>query len=146
MTAAALTPGCHSAPADVIATVVAREERVAFLWRLFGGFKASVEQQIVRALTELCGYGTLGAWEFVSLSNGGGYLRPPVKNYVISGPNYMTARVSAEVAGIVASLFALAELRSAYKAEGIFGMRYRQLHEYAASHPQAAAIFLIFER
>jgi hypothetical protein len=53
--------------------------------------------------------------------------------------------VSADVAGIVASLFALAELRFTYRAEGIFGLRYRQLHEYAAAHPQASLIFHYFE-
>ena len=128
-----------------VATVVVGIERCAFLGRLFGGFKHCVERYVVRALTELCGVGTLGAWEFVALSNGGGYLRPPAKLYVISAPNFMNGRVSAEVAGIVASLFALAELRLTYRAEGIFALRYGQLHEYAAAHPQASLIFHYFE-
>jgi len=145
MSAASLASDVEHKSTSISATVVAGHERVAFLGRLFGLFKHSVEQQIVRALTELRGCGTLGVWEFVALTNGGGYLRPPDRLYVISAPNYMTGRVSAEVAGIVASLFALAELRGSYKAEGIFGLRYRQLHEYAAAHPQSALIFHYFE-
>jgi hypothetical protein len=128
-----------------VATVIVGSERSAFLGRLFGGFKHCVERHVVRALTELCGSGTLGPWEFVALSNGGGYLRPPAKLYVISAPNYMQGRVTAEVAGLIASLFALAELRLTYRAEGIFGLRYSQLHEYAAAHPQASLIFHYFE-
>src|SRR4051794_21973975 len=87
----------------ITATVVVGSERGAFLGRLFGGFKHCVERHVVRALTELCGCGTLGAWEFVSLSTGGGYLRPPTKLYGISAPNFMQGSVSADVAGIVAS-------------------------------------------
>jgi hypothetical protein len=128
-----------------VATVITGSERSAFLGRLFGGFKHSVERHVVRALTELCGSGTLGPWEFVALSNGGGYLRPPAKLYVISAPNFMHGRVTAEVAGLIASLFALAELRLTYRAEGIFGLRYSQLHEYAADHPQASVVFHYFE-
>jgi hypothetical protein len=137
--------GLPAIAAASVATVVVGSERVAFLGRLFGGFKHCVERHVVRALTELCGSGTLGPWEFVALSSGGGYLRPPAKLYVISAPNFLHGRASAEVAGIVASLYALAELRFTYRAEGIFGLRYSQLHAYASEHPQASLIFRYFE-
>lgn len=125
----------------VTARVVRGEERAAFLGRLYGGFKEAVERRTVRLLTELCGAGTLGAWQFVALSSGGGYLRPPEKVYCLRAPNYREGCVSAEVAGIVTSLLALADLHTTFRAEGIFGLRYRQLHAYAVAHTQAGEIF-----
>jgi hypothetical protein len=126
-------------------TVVRGCERAAFLGRLVGACEFTLERTVVRAMTALAGRAALGTWEFVALRDGGGYLRPADRTYLREAPHFMSARVSADVAGIVASLFALAELRGSYRAEGIFALRYEQLHRFATQHAEAAVIFRLFE-
>jgi hypothetical protein len=46
-------------------------------------------------------------WEFYDLSNGGCYLAPNRGAYELSAPNGFEATVSADVAGLIASLYAL---------------------------------------
>lgn len=81
-----------------------------------------------------------GYWEFYRTSNGGFFMAPghdgSPMTFKMESPNGKECEVSREVAGIVATLFALCDLHQFLKVEDA----YHRLHHYAADHPEAAAI------
>jgi len=124
----------------VTAAVVSGCERIAFLGRLFGGFKYTVEARVYATFEDLSPRAPRGVWQFVQLSNGGGYLRPVVDKCRLSTRTQWFAPVSADVAGVVTTIAALEVLRRQYRAEGIFGMRLSQLRDFARTHQEGAVI------
>lgn len=78
-----------------------------------------------------------GYWEFYELSNGGWYMAPSGhRTYQMHWDgNYYEGSMSADAAGITASLFALCELANATRADRLIEA-YHLLREYAIEHPE----------
>jgi len=87
-----------------------------------------------------------GYWHFYTLSNGGFYLAPALESHmrVAVAGNWFEGELSADAAGIVATLFALCQL--AADAQGtdagdLLIDRYYFLRDFAAEHAEGPAIF-----
>lgn len=124
----------------IIATLVADEDRLAFLPTLFGRYFMHVESSVYTWMRELCqDYGG-GYWEFVALSNAAGYMRPQTGPWVVDvDGNGFRGTLSGDAAGIVVTLFALSHLSFRFPDTEL-GEIYHRLLGYAKQHPDAGKI------
>lgn len=124
----------------IIATLVAEQDRLAFLPTLFGRLMMHVESGIYDWMRQLCPDYDGGYWEFVALSNGGGYLRSAGGPWVleVSG-NGFRGTLSGDAAGMVVTLFALSHLSFRFP-ESDLGANYHRVLEFAKQHPEAGKI------
>ena len=83
-----------------------------------------------------------GYWDYFKLSNGGFYMAPRTskKFRVLVAGNYFEGELSADAAGIVATLYALCELANRTASDRIVDL-YHLLRDYASEHPDAGQIF-----
>jgi hypothetical protein len=125
----------------VTATLVPEDERLdvlPYFFNLVGimNFENALYDWMARLSEGYAG----GYWEFYRTSNGGFFMAPghhgSPMTFKMESPNGRECAVSREVAGIVASLFALCEMHQFLKVEDAYHM----LHHYAADHKEAAAI------
>jgi hypothetical protein len=91
-------------------------------------------------MARLCPQYDGGFWNFVELSNGGAYLAPTGRDLYemrVDGNGFADV-VDADVAGIVATLFAL----NGMLWRGFHGLtpKYDQLMDFACRHPSSDAI------
>ena len=129
---------------DVItATLVPDAKRLDFLPSLFGTRLMMRGEGLVydwmgRLCPDYCG----GYWEFYRLSNGAGYLVPrcagPVR-IAVDG-NGFSGSMSADAAGIVATLFALCDLAAQVRDDAVIDL-FHGLRDFAAEHAEMALIF-----
>lgn len=126
------------------ATIVPDDHRENFLPALFGRRLLIVAENTVYSTMErLCplDYGG-GFWNFYEQGGKPLFLAPGSdKRFRISGEiTGFQGEVSADAAGIIATLFAFSHLsfkvQSDHLAEG-----YERLYTYAVDHPEAASIF-----
>lgn len=148
------TPGVRlsgdASHATITATLVSDEARLQFMSRQFALNAIKVEAAIytwMKKLTE--GVYAGGLWEFIELSNGGGYLRPPpgpqrrpdgtVGGYrlCIEG-NYFDDIVTADAAGVIVTLFALNNLL--WASNQALALPYDRVLEFVAYHPERVLI------
>lgn len=87
-----------------------------------------------------------GFWNYYTLTNGGFYMAPATDKalrLVVAG-NWFEGELSADAAGIVATLFALgqiaAEIQGTAEADALID-RYHFLRDFAAEHVEAGLIF-----
>lgn len=130
----------------VTAVQVGDENRMAFLPTYFGPrLMMHGEGLVYRWMRRLSGGYNGGFWNFYELTNGGFYMAPEVGLLQVEvAGNYFSGEMSADAAGIVATLFALGQL-----AEETQGMDecdtlidcYHWLREYAGTHAEAARIY-----
>ena len=131
----------------VTASRVLDNQRVNFLPTYFGGRSFMLGEPLVYAwLDRLSVDYNGGQWDFFELSNGGFYMAP-----VMPGPlrievhgNYYSGTVSADAAGVIATLFALGQLAAEVTDADECGPlidHYHQLLEFADSHAEGGAIF-----
>lgn len=118
------------------------EERLAFLPELFGNshFMAG-ESQVYHWMGRLCEKYRGGFWDFYTVP-GGGFLalsRPGKMELSFAG-NHFEGELSAEAAGIVATLYALNTLANQTGDESLID-RYYALREFAKGHAEADLIF-----
>ena len=125
----------------ITATRVADADRIRFLPAVFGRHMLAVEAVVYHVMGNLCREYSGGYWEFMRLSNGGGYLRPPRGSFTIESPNGYAGTVSCDAIGIIVTLFALSELSFEPRATETLARRYHQLREYALDHQEASDIF-----
>lgn len=131
----------------VIATIVPQCQRLAFLPKYFGASLVMIEAeaQVFRHLSSLCPEYQGAYWECYELSNGGLYMAPRLPGTLslhVEGNGYSGA-MSADAAGIVATLFALSYLSFKYQdvSEGErCGDHYHRLRDFASDHPEARLI------
>lgn len=97
-------------------------------------------------LRRLCERYNGAYWHYYTLSDGGFYLAPDLAERLeieVDG-NGFRGELSADAAGIVATLFALgqlaAEIAGTDAADALID-RYHFLRGFAAGHPEAAAIY-----
>lgn len=135
--------------APIQGTLVAEDERMDFLPAFFGKRLMMRGEALVYAwMGSLCDDYIGGMWDFFKLSNGGFYMAPQIQERLkiqVVG-NWFDGEVSADAAGIIATLFALGQIcaESDDEGEGEAAKRFYQLHRrllaYAAEHPEAAQI------
>ncbi len=124
-------------------TLLADQQRLNFLPRHFGRQMMAVEQNLYTRLSELSSDYTGGYWNFYDLSNGGCYLAPtaPERMRIVVQGNDFEGTMSADAAGITATLFTLSELSFRFQRAEVLGTRFHQLRDFAADHAEAGLIF-----
>lgn len=135
-----LTAGAGGAAA-ITASVVPDHRRPGFLPQHFGARAVlTFEVSVYAWMARLCPQYDGGFWNFVELSNGGACRAPAGRDLYamrVEG-NGFEAVVDADVAGIVATLFALdAMLRRRF--DGL-AQQYDQLMDFACRHPSSDVI------
>ncbi|MBY0365420.1 hypothetical protein CDN99_15545 [Roseateles aquatilis] len=125
----------------ITASVVPDAKRMQFLPSQFGLVgMLRVEMSIYAWMQNLCPAYNGGHWNFIELSNGGGYMVPTcAESFDLSvDGNGFEGRVSADAAGLIATTFAL----NALIWQGLDRLtdKYKQLIEFISHHPEQAAI------
>lgn len=125
------------------ATLVPEDRRLNFLPALFGLNRLIVAENTLYGLMDRLSpdYGG-GAWDFYELDGKPLYLAPTSKpRFRMSWPdNGYQGEVSADAAGIIATLFALSHLSFRF-TDDRFSEGFARLYDYAARHPEAGEIF-----
>jgi hypothetical protein len=135
-----------SSPVPQVGLIVATEQpewkRLAFLPRFFGPRHMMRGEALVFAwMKRLAPSYQGGFWRFFELSNGGFYLAPALEKPLrlcVEG-NGFAGELSADGAGLVVSLFGIAELANATGLERL-AEHYHHLLEFAVHHPESALI------
>ena len=129
--------------------LVADADRLQFLPAAFGPRAMAMlrgEGLVYDWMGRLCPQYEGGYWSFFWLTNGGFYMALAAHDRfrLISPGNGFEGELSADGAGIVATLFALCQL-AAENEDNDFGelmaKRYHQLREFVGQHPEAALIY-----
>jgi hypothetical protein len=157
-------------PTKITATVVKEEARNSFMFDHFGPAFMFVENGIYTTLDKICPDYKGGYWQFVELSNGGGYmcldtnqptwpacLNLPYHNsrnfYTIARrwgslislhlacENYYEGDVSPDAASIVACLYAINKAVWARPDDENLYKHYYWLSDFASQHVEAESIF-----
>lgn len=131
-------------PRSSAATPVPENRRMDFLPGLFGPrYFLTGEVTVYNFMARLSphDYGG-GTWEFCERNSEPLYLYPTSKERyrIICDTNGYEGDVSAEAAGIIATLFALSHLSFACESERM-SEQFGKLYAYAADHPEAGEIF-----
>ena len=127
----------------VVATRVSDAERLDFLPVFFGTrLMMRGEAMVYDWMKRLCEDYNGGFWNFYTLSNSGGYLAParaePMR-LAVDG-NGFEGLMSADAAGIVATLFTLSQLSIDTQQDSISDL-FHALREFAGEHAEAELIF-----
>jgi len=132
--------------APVAASLVAEGGRLSFLPAMFGRYFMRGEALVYGWLSRLSEDYNGGFWNYYTLTNGGFYMAPATDKalrLVVAG-NWFEGELSADAAGIVATLFALgqiaAEIQGTAEADALID-RYYFLRDFAAEHAEAGLIF-----
>lgn len=126
----------------ITATKVAGEDRPNFWFRYVGMAKMLVfERHVYYWMRRLRPHYDGGYWEFYDLGNGDFYIAPAdeKKTWLTWPRNYFNDEMSADVAGIVVTLYALNDF--AEQISPAFEEKHRQLYDYIELHPEVQAIY-----
>ena len=126
------------------ATLVPADQRQNFLPELFGLKRLIVAENFLYALMDQLSpldYGG-GLWNFYEFDGKPLYLAPTSKpHFRISWEgNGYKGEVSADAAGIIATMFTLSHLSFRFE-DGSFSAVFTRLYEFATDHPEAGEIF-----
>jgi len=126
----------------IIATSVPEAKRLAFLPRHFERQMMAFEQCLFTQMSQLSGDYVGGYWDFYDLSNGGCYLAPsaPATYHIRAAGNSFDGSLSADAAGITATLFALNALSFQFPRLERFTERLYQLRDFACEHAERRLI------
>ena len=125
----------------VTAVEVSGQARLAFLPRYFGRDMMDFEAAVYAAMRAISDDYQGGLWQFYELDNGGCYIAPVMAEPVdvaVAG-NYYSGSMSADAAGVVASLFAIGRLPGRWPGCDA-GELYHKLLAFARDHAEADAI------
>ena len=132
----------------ITASLVEETDRLGFLFKMIGNDVASIqfESYVYSLMSKLSSHQYLGGyWDFLSLSNGGFYMRlQGDSTYTITSPNGHQYECSVETASIVVNLFALnwmtqhPSLKKAYVEA--FAAHYYHLKDFALEHKDVSLI------
>ena len=131
----------------VTASLVAEDDRLEFLPKHFGIRRMLQGEALVFGWMDALSktYGG-GYWNFYTLSNGGFYMAPDRKDAMridVVG-NDFSGDVSADAAGVIATLFALRQMAHDLRGTedgNTAGESYRRLLDFVGAHPEAGAIY-----
>ena len=133
--------------APVAATLVAEGDRLSFLPAFFGPRLTMRGESLVFGwLDALSENYNSGFWRFYTLTNGGFYMAPATDKRMrlsVDG-NGFNGEMSADAAGIVATLFAVGQLAAEVHgtdAGDTLADHYHALRDFAKTHPEAGLIF-----
>ena len=132
----------YTAELDQInATVVGEIDRLRVLPQYCGArYMLVVENAVYDWMGMVCADYTGGQWDFYELSNGGFFMAMRgVESFDIEAPNYYSGKMSAEAAGITATLYALNEVACKTAQSHIVDLYYN-LREYAVRHFESSEI------
>lgn len=124
-----------------VARLVPDSDRMAFLPKAFGTRlmlrgEISVYNWLDRLSSEYSG----GYWHYYEIPNGF-YMAPAdYEKLHLAWPMNYFERMSADAAGIVATLFALCELCGHFPSDDLID-KYHALRDFAGEHAEARAIF-----
>jgi hypothetical protein len=136
------------ATATIQRVEVPEADRLAFLPKHVGSGIVLIEFEtlVYTNLASLCDTYRGAFWEFYELSNRGFYMAPRLeRDLILDCPgNGYNGAVSADAAGIVATLYTLSQMASLYVGKPV-GTRcadnYHRLLAFVDEHPQARSIF-----
>ena len=128
---------------EITATTVVEEARSAFMFDHFGPAFMFVENGVYVTLGKICTDYLGGYWQFVELSNGGGYMRldTPKPTLHLACENYYEGDLSPDAASIVACLYAINSAVLTRPNDENLYKHYYWLRDYAAQHVEAESIF-----
>jgi|LakMenEpi03Aug12_release.lakeMendotaPanAssembly.Ray.scaffolds.fasta_scaffold832909_2 hypothetical protein len=137
-----------TATATIQRVEVPEAERLALLSKHVGTGIVLIEfeHRVYGNLASLCETYQGAFWEFYELSNRGLYMAPTLeRELILDCPgNGFNGAVSADAAGIVATLYTLSQMASIYVGKPV-GTRcadnYHRLLAFVDGHPQARSIF-----
>lgn len=127
----------------ILANEVDADQRMDFLPEFFGNNLMLVgENYIYNTMEKLSKDYNGGFWKFYKLSNGGFYMAPHMsKKLTVSvHGNYYEGDVSADAAGIIATLFALSALCHQFPSDRYIDL-YHHLRDYISCHPEGSEIY-----
>lgn len=125
---------------DITSTAATGSVRLGTLPFVFGHYALWVESMTFEWARRIDEAYNGGHWEFYNLSNGGFYMATQGQNKrSISTPNGYASEVSADAAGIIASLYALCELANRTE-DDLLIEKYHQLRDYARLHVEREEI------
>lgn len=127
----------------VTAALVADEKRLNFLPAYFGPrLMLRGEGLVYGWMSRLADAYNGGFWNYYELSNGGFYMAPELGRLrlEVAGNGY-SGEMSADAAGIVATLFALGQIVAQIDGTDALIDRYHYLRDFAGDHPEASAIY-----
>lgn len=125
------------------ATRVPDARRMPFLPELFGvKYMMTGERAVFQYMEYLCKDYTGGYWEFYKTPSGAMFMAPRGEKrlHLSCDTNYFSGDMSAQAAGIVATLFALNHLAHKTLDQHI-AEQYQLLRAAAGDHPEAPAIY-----
>lgn len=127
--------------AAIVASAVPSHQRSGFLPAHLGRHMIIGEALVSGWLDRLCIDYNGGLWDFYTLSNGGFYMAPiNEKPFTIDVPtNGFSGEMSADAAGIVASLFALCDLANRVGEDKMIN-QYHWLRDFAIEHAESRLI------
>lgn len=129
-------------PSKIVATLVDQDKRLSVLPDMFGF------QQMLRAealafayMTKLSIDYTGGYWHYYKLDNGGFYMAPAMDTpmRLSWNGNGFEGTMSADAAGIVATLFMIGQLCQELQTDAMAEL-YHALLDFATEHAEQAAI------
>lgn len=125
------------------ATLVAEDNRLLFLPSFFGPkYMLRGEALVYGWMNRLCEIYNGGYWQFYDTTNRACYMAPDMDSPVeisVDG-NGFHGKMSADAAGIVATLFALGQLAQETREDHLIDF-YHLLRNFAYKHPESSAIF-----
>ncbi len=134
----------HAAIAQEPVTLVPEARRMAFLPALFSPALTLIGERAVYQFMPWLAPDdyTGGLWHFHESGGQPLFMSPDAdKRFrIFCETNGYTGEVSAEVAGIIATLFALSHLSFRHEADQL-SEAYMRLYEFAGDHPEAGEIF-----
>ncbi len=127
--------------APIVAREIPEDERLQFLPRHFGRNMVVSEFIVYDWMGKLCADYGGGLWKFYDLDNDGFYMAPDRDElmHLAWADNGYAGDMSADAAGIVASLFTLNSLVWRTQSEAL-ERAYYGLRDFAAEHTEARAI------
>ena len=125
----------------IAATLIAEDARLDFLPNLFGArLMMRAETLLFNWMGRLCTDYRGGYWLFYSLSNGGAYLAPKAGRMRVQvHTNGFAGEMSADAAGIVATLFTLCQLAEETELDEIIQF-FHDLRDFGAEHAESSLI------
>ncbi|MCX5565804.1 antirestriction protein [Alcaligenes phenolicus] len=118
------------------------EKRMDFLPNALGKHYLRGERLVFSWLRELSDDYQGGYWHYYLLSNGAFYMAPDItsKLRLVWANNFFDGEMSADAAGIVATLYGLNHLISITHEDMLID-RYHGLREYVDQHPESSLIW-----
>lgn len=126
----------------ITATAVIEDKRLSVLPRFFGvGQMLRAEAIVFGYMSKLSIDYTGGHWEYYLLSNGGFYMAPSmdIPMRVEWHGNGYEGTMSADAAGIVATMFAVGQMVHEQQTNAMADL-YHQIRDFALGHPEAQKI------